>query len=67
VDVENTGFVFRRRIIKEIRSNLMLRWLAGISPCTPVVLLVRHPLAVAASWLQLGWGGRGSDARTNDL
>jgi hypothetical protein len=67
VDVENTGFVFRRRIIKEIRSNLMLRWLAGISPRMPVVLLVRHPLAVAASWLQLGWGGRGSDGRSNDL
>jgi hypothetical protein len=67
VDVENTGFVFRRRIIKEIRANLMLRWLAGISPRTPVVLLVRHPLAVAASWLQLGWGGRGSDGRTNDF
>jgi hypothetical protein len=67
VDVENTGFVFKRRIIKEIRSNLMLRWLVGIAPRMPVVLLVRHPLAVAASWLQLGWGGPTADGRSSDL
>lgn len=67
VDAENTGYVFRQRIIKDVRTNLMLRWLADISPQTPIVLLIRHPLSVAASWLQLGWGGAAADERSSDF
>jgi hypothetical protein len=56
VDCENPKILYRRRIIKEIRGNLMLGWLKKISPQTPIVLMIRHPLAVTASWLHLGWG-----------
>jgi len=56
VDVENRTRVFRRRIIKDIRSNLMLAWLSSIAPRMPIVLLIRHPLSVAMSWHRLGWG-----------
>ena len=43
-------------IIKDIRCNLMLAWLKNIAPQLPIVLIVRHPLQVAASWLRLNWG-----------
>ena len=56
VDGENRGFFYRQRIVKDIRCNLMLRWLKDIRPSMPIVLMIRHPLAVAASWVKLGWG-----------
>jgi hypothetical protein len=65
VDQENRGLVFRRRLIKEVRCNLMLGWLKQRRPDMPVVLVVRNPMAVAGSWLHLGWGaemmGDGTD------
>ena len=56
VDGENEKIIYRRRIIKDIRANLMLGWLKKIMPQMPIVLMIRHPLAVTASWLHLGWG-----------
>jgi hypothetical protein len=56
VDRENHGRIFRRRIVKEVRCNLMLAWLKELRPAMPLVLVVRNPFAVAASWLRLGWG-----------
>jgi hypothetical protein len=41
----------RRRIVKEIRGNLMLRWLSVNFPEMPIVLILRHPCAVAPSRL----------------
>jgi len=46
---------YRRRIVKDIRCNLMLGWLAKIANHPPIVLVVRHPLQVAASWRKLKW------------
>jgi hypothetical protein len=51
----NSKLVARRRLIKEIRANLLLGWLGENFPGMPIVLLMRHPCAVAASWLALGW------------
>ncbi len=51
----NTRFVARRRLIKDIRANLLLGWMRANFPGVPVVLLLRHPCAVAASRLALGW------------
>jgi len=65
VDQGNRGFLFRRRIIKEIRCNLMLRWLAALAPRMRIVLVVRHPFAVADSWLRLGWGAEALGRRTD--
>ena len=50
------GFVARRRLIKEIRANLLLGWMRANFPGMPIVLLLRHPCAVAASRLALNWG-----------
>jgi hypothetical protein len=54
----------RRRIVKDIRCNLMLGWLRRVCPGMPIVLVVRHPLGVIRSWSKLGWGtavGGGTD------
>jgi hypothetical protein len=64
VDQESSGRLATRRIIKDIRCNLMLRWLKELCPAMPIVLLMRHPLAVAESWLKLGWGADPSGKRT---
>lgn len=49
------ALVARRRLVKDIRTNLLLGWLAENFPGMPIVLLMRHPCAVVASRLALGW------------
>jgi hypothetical protein len=53
----NGTFVARRRLIKDIRANLLLAWIRANFPGMPIVLLLRHPCAVVASRLALGWKG----------
>jgi hypothetical protein len=43
------------RLVKEIRANLMLRWISTEFPAIPIVFIVRHPCAVVASRMKLGW------------
>ena len=43
------------RLIKECRANLWLAWLKRGFPTVPLVLLMRHPCAVANSRLALEW------------
>lgn len=57
VDRYNTRLVARRRLVKAIRANLLLGWLAELKPRMRIVLLVRHPVAVALSRVELGWRG----------
>ncbi|HSJ64600.1 MAG TPA: sulfotransferase domain-containing protein [Gemmatimonadaceae bacterium] len=64
VDRGHRGRVFRRRIVKEVRCNLMLGWLQAIRPRMPIVLVMRNPFAVAASWVRLGWGRVPGEARS---
>jgi GT2 family glycosyltransferase len=45
----------RRRLIKEIRANLLLRWVQSHFPEIPLILLLRHPCAVSSSWRRMGW------------
>jgi hypothetical protein len=49
VDQYNRRFFFHRRIVKEVRANMYLPWLHKHFAEMPIVLLVRHPFAVAAS------------------
>ncbi len=49
------ALVARRRLVKDIRANLLLGWLAETFPGMPIVLLMRHPCAVVSSRLALGW------------
>lgn len=54
-DRYNNKLVARRRLIKEIRANLLLGWMRENFPGMPMILLLRHPCAVVASRLSLGW------------
>jgi hypothetical protein len=49
------AFTGKRLVVKEIRSNLMVGWLAR-SFDLRVVLLLRHPCATVASQASRGWG-----------
>jgi Sulfotransferase family len=55
IDEFNTVVIPHRRLIKEIRSNLMMAWLSRQFPEMPSVLVVRHPFAVMHSRMQLKW------------
>lgn len=49
------GIPADRLLVKDIRANLLLGWLAENFPGMPIVLLMRHPCAVVSSRLALGW------------
>ena len=44
-----------KRLVKEIRGNLLLRWLHSHFPEVPIILLLRHPCAVVGSRLRREW------------
>lgn len=58
VDQFNRCRVASGRLIKDIRCLLFLKWLARHFPKTPIIYMLRHPLAVVYSRLQLGWHSR---------
>ena len=47
--LHNRGSIFGKRIVKEVRAQLWLKWLYDRFPGLPVVLLLRHPCAVTLS------------------
>ncbi len=49
----------QHRVIKEIRACLFLRWLHDRFPEVPILFIVRHPCAVVASRMALGWATDG--------
>ena len=55
IDQFNRAFVSRRRVVKEIRANLMLKWLKERFPGIRLIMMFRHPCADANSRLRLGW------------
>lgn len=55
IDQFNTDPVYHKRLIKDVRANLMLPWLHAHFPEMPIVLVLRHPFAVVSSQLRLGW------------
>ncbi len=55
VDRQNERIVSEYRLIKEIRANLALKWLHDNFPEIPIIFLMRHPCAVVASRMELGW------------
>ena len=59
------GYFNRQRIVKDIRTNLMLGWLHAIEPEMKIVLMIRHPLQVIDSMLQLEWKVEAFGSRTN--
>jgi hypothetical protein len=55
VDAQNRRLRTDRRLIKDISSNLMLKWLCRQFPDLPIILLIRHPFASASSRRKMGW------------
>lgn len=51
-DQYHRSFVSDKRLIKDIRANLLLKWLQVHFPGVPLILLLRHPCAVAKSQLR---------------
>jgi hypothetical protein len=62
----NRRFVADRRLVKEIRANLLLEWVRLHFPGMPIVVVLRHPCAVAASFVRQGWRGRLEDLLAQD-
>lgn len=52
-DQYNKKFISTKRLIKATRANLFISWLNNYFPQMPIILLLRHPCAVANSKLQL--------------
>jgi hypothetical protein len=55
IDRQNERIYSRYRLIKEIRINLALKWLRDNFPEMPILFIMRHPCAVVASRMELGW------------
>ncbi|HJP65017.1 MAG TPA: sulfotransferase [Actinomycetota bacterium] len=52
-DKYNRAVLPRKRLIKEVRSNLLLPWLHDLFPGMRIVLALRHPCAVAHSQMSV--------------
>jgi Sulfotransferase domain len=55
-DRPNRRRLVSRRIVKEIRITNLVPWIRTRHPGLRIVYAVRDPVAVARSWLELGWG-----------
>lgn len=55
IDQVNDKHFVHRRLVKDIRANLILYWMRQHFPEIPIVLLLRHPCAVARSKMAMGW------------
>jgi hypothetical protein len=55
IDQYNSWGLTRYRLIKDVRSTLMLKWIRDHFPQMPIVFVVRHPCAVAFSRCKEGW------------
>lgn len=53
IDRENKTIFPKRRLIKDIRTNLFLKWIHNSFPNVKIILLLRHPCAVVSSWLAM--------------
>jgi hypothetical protein len=55
IDGHNRKLIAKKRLIKDVRANHLLKWIKANFPEIPIVLLLRHPCAVAYSKLALNW------------
>jgi hypothetical protein len=67
IDGRDDSYLDRRRIVKCINGNLLLGWLRQQFPETPVVMIIRHPCAVALSQLRILGAASDSDERVDAL
>jgi hypothetical protein len=55
IDQLNRRVISSTRIVKDVGCTLMLGWLRARFPGMPIIFVLRHPCAVAASRTKLGW------------
>jgi Sulfotransferase family len=55
IDQYNRPGIVRRRLIKDVRSMLMLKWIREHFPGMKIIFIIRHPCAVTVSRIKLGW------------
>lgn len=67
-DKENRSIFPKRRLVKDIRTNLYLSWIHHNFPEMKIILLIRHPCSVVASWTaaNFGDGKKGRDRMLAD-
>lgn len=58
IDVRSMTSRPRGRVVKMVRSCLMLGWLAARFPGIPIVFVTRDPLAVVRSRIRMQWDPR---------
>src|SRR5579863_739826 len=54
-DSPNHSTFPRRRLVKDVRTTMLLKWFRVHFPQLPIVYIMRHPFAVAASRIRLGY------------
>jgi hypothetical protein len=54
-DKDNKKIFAGKRLIKDVRTNMMLGWIRRNYPDLPIVLLIRNPFAVVESWMRAKW------------
>jgi len=54
-DSHNSRLICEKRLVKDIRANHLLRWIYAQFPGVRIILLLRHPCAVANSRVKLHW------------
>lgn len=55
VDNYNKKFFVQKRLVKDVRTNLMLKWIKTTFPEIPIIYIMRHPCAVALSRRERGF------------
>ena len=55
MDFYNKKFICNKRLIKDIRANFLLKWIHENFPAIRIILLFRHPCAVASSRIKRNW------------
>jgi hypothetical protein len=55
IDREIDHILPKYRLIKDIRTNLFLKWFSNNFPNVPILYIIRHPCAVALSFIELSW------------
>lgn len=66
IDKFNKRIFSQKRLIKDIRAQFILKWIKHNFPEIPIILLLRHPCAVANSRLKLGWNTHLEDILVQD-
>jgi hypothetical protein len=55
IDRYNKNMFPKKKLIKDIRINLLLRWIKTNFPGIRLIFMLRHPFAVASARIRLGW------------